>query len=291
MILITAPTGKIGSRLTAELLSSGQPLRLLTRDPTKLAREVSAKAEIVQGSMGDPDVLDRALRGVSALFWLVPSPATAPDVRDYYLDFTRPAAQAVRTHGVTRVVTVSSLYRGTDRPTGPGFAVNAMDEAFSDTGAAYRALWSANHMENTARQVATLRQGFFSLPVEPQVRMPLVATRDVATVAATLLLDRGWAGQGGIPVMGPEDLSHDEMAVIMSEVLGRPIAFRPTSKDDFVSGMEARGASHGVSQWLADMFEQGAADPYGSATAASREDTPTTFRQWCLEVLKPMVLT
>ena len=219
MFLVTAPTGKIGSRLVADLLAANRPIRLLVRDPDRLSPAVRSRVEIVQGLMEDPVVLDQAMRGVDALFWLVPSPATVPDVRQHYLDYTRPAADAVRAHGVRRVVAVSGLYRGADLPTGPGFAVNAMAELFAGSGAAYRALWSANHMENLLRQVAALRQGHFALPVDPTVPMPLVAIRDVAAVASTLLSDEGWTGDGGVPVLGPEDLSHDGMAAIMTDVL------------------------------------------------------------------------
>ena len=56
-------------------------------------------------------------------------------------------------------------------------------------------------------------------------RIPTCATRDIAAVAARLLLDRSWSGQVASPVLGPEDLSFDDMARIMSEVLGetRPL--------------------------------------------------------------------
>ena len=289
MIVLTAPTGKIGSRLVNDLLAAGEPLRLIARDPAKLRQAGTGRAEVIHGAMNDPGVLDRALNGADALFWLVPSPYDAIDVREHYLDFTRPAAEAVHKHGVRRVVAVSGLYRGTDRPTGPGFGVNAMDAAFAEVGVAYRALWSANHMENLLRQVASIRQGFFSLPVDPEVKMPLVATRDVASVAKTLLAETGWTGQGGVPVVGPEDLSHDDMATIIAEAIDRRVSFRAVSETGFIASMEARGASHGVAQWLADMFAQCSSDPTGSLTTLPRQSTPTTFRRWCEDVLKPAV--
>jgi uncharacterized protein YbjT (DUF2867 family) len=45
MILITTPTGNIGSQLVKQLLAANQPVRVIVRDPAKLPPEVRAKVE------------------------------------------------------------------------------------------------------------------------------------------------------------------------------------------------------------------------------------------------------
>ena len=60
----------------------------------------------------------------------------------------------------------------------------------------------------------------FSLPILPALKAPLVATSDIATVAAKFLMDTTWTGQADVPVLGPEDISPIEMAEILSDCSG-----------------------------------------------------------------------
>ena len=108
--------------------------------------------------------------------------------------------------------------------------------------------------------------------------------------AAKLLLDNSWTGAGSAPVLGPEDLSYNDMARIMSEVLGKPIRFQQISTDALKSTLLQRGMSEAMAQGTADMwtaYNQGL-DTAEPRTAEST--TPTSFRQWCEEVLKPRIL-
>jgi uncharacterized protein YbjT (DUF2867 family) len=52
----------------------------------------------------------------------------------------------------------------------------------------------------------------FTSPIRGDLKAPSVATRDVAAVAATYLLDDSWTGVQDVPVLGPEDLSFEDMA-------------------------------------------------------------------------------
>ena len=74
-------------------------------------------------------------------------------------------------------------------------------------------------MDSLQRQVRSIRdEGVFTDTVAADQKAPTAATRDIAAAAAGLLLDRSWTDAGSVPVLGPEDLSQDDMARIMSEV-------------------------------------------------------------------------
>lgn len=70
------------------------------------------RVEIVQGSHDGPGAVSEAFAGADCVFWLVPPDRHATSVEGYYLDFTRPACEAIRSRGVQRVVGVSTLGRG-----------------------------------------------------------------------------------------------------------------------------------------------------------------------------------
>lgn len=111
MILITAPTGQIGRRLVNTRLDGDEPLRLIVRDPAKLPEPVRRRAEVIEGSHGDPDVVGKALVVTEAIFWLYPSDPRAADARAHMLDFHRPVCEAIVRHGVPHVVSVAALGR------------------------------------------------------------------------------------------------------------------------------------------------------------------------------------
>lgn len=292
MIVVTTPTGHIGSQLVPHLLAAGALVRVIARKPEKLSPEIQGKVEVVQGSTDDIKVLCKAFEGAEALFWAVPPPFQPADLNDYMFHFTRPACEAIQAQGVKHVVSVSSLGRGLAKSAllSSAFAMDAMIER---TGVYYRALWNPGFMENMLRQVEPIKhQGMFFSPGEPDLKTPLVAARDIAATAAKLLLDTSWTAQGGVAVLGPEDLSSNDMAYIMSDVLGKPIRLQPTSIDAFKAQLLKSGASEAMAQGLADM--QAEIDERGIYNAEPRtpeNTTPTTFRAWCEQVLKPAVLS
>jgi uncharacterized protein YbjT (DUF2867 family) len=291
MIVVTTPTGQIGSQVVKNLLAADETVRVIARDPARLAPEIHGKVDVVQGSTDDESVLSRAFEGSEGLFWVVPPSFATNDVKEYYLQFTRPACHAIKSQGVKRVVAVSALGRGFPLDGGVVTDSFAKDEEIEQTGVDFRALWCPGFMENMLRQLEPLKhQGMFFLPSRPDVKGPYVATRDIASIGSKLLLDRSWTGQGGVAVLGPEDLSINDMAAIMTDVLGKPIRFQSIPGEAYKVQLIKFGANENFAQRLVDMY---AAKDNGLDSAEPRtaeNTTPTSFRQWCEEVLKPAFL-
>ena len=293
MIVITAPTGLIGRQVLGNVLGSGEPVRVIVRDPFRLPEQVRERVEIVPGSHGDIGVVDRAFAGADAVFWLVPPDPHAGSVEAAYVEFTRPACDAFKLHEVRRVVGISALGRGTAVAGRAGLvtASLAMDDLIASTGVSYRALTMPSFMDNLLRQVESIRdRGVFFTPVSGDRKLPSCATRDIAAAAARLLLDDSWSGSGHVAVLGPEDLSFDDIAQIMSEVLGQPVRYQQIPAEALKNRLTGAGMSDAMAQATVDMM---VAKDQGLDNAEPRtpeSTTPTSFRQWCEEVLKPAVL-
>jgi len=133
-------------------------------------------------------------------------------------------------------------------------------------------------------------QGMFSWPISGDLKAPTCATRDIASVAARLLLDRSWSGVGSLPILGPEDLSFNDIAQIMSEVLGKPVRFEETAVDALKTRLLSRGMSEGMTQAMINMLVAKNEGMDNREPRTPQSTTPTSFRQWCEEVLKPAVL-
>ena len=292
MIVVTAPTGSIGKQLLNLLLSSGEQLRVIARDPSKLGN-LPSQVEVVEGSHGDSAVVNKAFKGADAVFWLVPPPSVADSMEAAYVGFTRPAAEAFKTQGVQRVVAISALGRGTQAAAHAGLvtASLAMDDLIAGTGVHLRALTMPSFMDNLLQQAGAIKaQGLFFSPLSADRKFPTVATGDIATVAAKSLLDNTWSGQSEVPVLGPEDLTFTEMASIVSEVLGKQVGFKQIPIDAFKQRLAGFGMSPAVVEGYADMMEAKNEGLDNAAARTPQSTTPTTFRQWAEQSLKPAIL-
>ena len=291
MIVITAPTGAIGHQVLENVLhGGGGPVRVIARNPDRLPAHVRERVEVVTGSHSDIDVVNRAFAGADAIFWLVPPDPKAQSVHAAYVDFTQPACAAIKRHGVKRVVDIAPLGRGLPIAAHAGLvtASLAMDDLIANTGVDFRALTMPSFMDNILMQLGPIKtKGIFFSPIDGDRKLPACATRDIAAVAARLLLDSSWSGQGHVAVLGPEDLSFNDMAEIMSEVLGKRVRFQQIPFEVYKARFVELGMSEAMAQGMTDMA---AAKNEGLDNAEPRtfeNTTPTSFRQWCDTVLKP----
>ncbi len=261
---------------------------MIARDPSRLAPRVRDTVEVVTGSHGDPAVVEAAFDGADAVFWLVPPDPAATGLEAAYAGFTRPAAAAFARRGVRRVVGISALGRGTPGDAGLVSASLAMDDVITASGVGYRALALPSFMENLLRQVEPIgSQGMFFGPLAAGLEAPACATRDIAATAAALLLDGSWSGQEEVPVLGPEDLSCDDMARILSDVLGTQVRYQRVPFDDFRNSLTAHGHSEAMADGMVAMMRAKDAGLDSTVPRTPAATAPTTFRRFCEDTLKP----
>ncbi|MFF4324514.1 NAD(P)H-binding protein [Streptomyces sp. NPDC001568] len=297
MIVITAPTGNIGRRLLSLLVEAaparGEELRVVVRDPARLPEAVRERVEVVTGSHGDAATVERAFAGADAVFWLVPPDAsTTPD--EAYSGFTRPAALAFAAHGVGHVVGVSALGRGTPQADRAGLvtASLAMDDLIAGSGVAYRALANPSFFENLLEEADSIREhGVFVDTGAADRPAPLVAVADIARAAAGLLLDRSWTGVDSVPVLGPQDLSPNDLARIMTEELGRPVRYRRQPLDELRSTLLGHGLNEAFVDGMVDMKRAKDQGLDSGVDRSPKVGPATGFAQWCAQTLGPAVLT
>ena len=114
-----------------------------------------------------------------------------------------------------------------------------------------------------------------------------VMLRTMHPPAARHHLDRS----GGSPAARPEDLSPDDMAAIVSDVLGTPVRYRQIPGQAFRDQLTGHGVSDAMAQGTLDMMtaKDNGLDNGIPRTAQNAIDSPTTFRRWCEDALKPAV--
>ncbi|MDU0288478.1 SDR family oxidoreductase [Saccharothrix longispora] len=108
--LVTGATGYLGGRLVPRLLAEGYAVRCLVRSPEKL-RDVpwADRVEVVKGDVLDPASLDRAMRDVDVVHYLVHS-LNVPDFADADRRAAENTARAAEDAGVQRIVYLGGLH-------------------------------------------------------------------------------------------------------------------------------------------------------------------------------------
>lgn len=251
-IVVTTPTGHIGSKLTNILLDRGAEVTLIARHPDKVANFKSRGARVVAGEHDDAKVLEQALEGADALFWLTPPNETSHDPIGDARRFADAAAKVIAKQPELHVVQLSSGGAHLASGTGPIVGLHDTEERFRAVGKNVVSLRANLFMENILSSIPTITaDGSIYLMVPGSITAPQVATQDIAQAAADQLLSPR-DGHHIVDVVGPKDISFDEVATILSNLVGKTVRVVTLPPPALKQGMMRAG----ISPEMADLFVQ-----------------------------------
>ena len=288
-IAIAAAAGNIGSRTARQIAEAGAKTILLGRDVGKLdALEINGAISI-ETNLSDADSVIKATAGADALLWLVPPATNYPSLKDWYEKITNAGIAAVKANQIKKVVAISGVGAGSKDNLGTVTYAGKMEEAFSRLDINFVALRPGYFMENFLLQADSIKTGgYFTFTYAPDHDIPFISTDDIGDVAAQYLLDDSWAGKWSRNLMGPDNITLTQAANTLSEVLGKPIAYRQNSMDQARKELTSFGLNPTVQNELIELFES-LGDPDGIyATARTYEAvTSTTFKEFVGNKLLP----
>ncbi|MCM2269647.1 MAG: SDR family oxidoreductase [Thermoanaerobaculia bacterium] len=110
LALVTGATGYVGGRLVPRLLAAGFRVRVMARDPRRLAgRPWTGAVEIVAGDVLQPATLPAALADVDAAYYLIHSMGGHGDFPDRDRQAARAFGAAASAAGVAQIVYLGGL--------------------------------------------------------------------------------------------------------------------------------------------------------------------------------------
>ena len=226
LVLVTGITGKQGGHVAQHLLARGHRVRGMVRDPSssKLGTLRSQGVEISKGSFGDPSAMEKAAKGVNAMFLMSTSFEGGPAAETRQANAAIDAAKAA---GVPWLV--YSSVGDADRKTGiPHFESKfAVEEYLRRSGVPYAVSAPTSFMENylIPFQLASIQQGKLGLALSPDKLLQQVALDDLGAFV-THLLENPSQFRGQRINVASDALTGRNAARILSDVLGRKVEFQ-----------------------------------------------------------------
>jgi uncharacterized protein YbjT (DUF2867 family) len=258
MYVITGASGNTGHVLATRLLEAGQKVRVVGRSRERLQKFADKNAEVAVADLRDEGAVTTAFSDATAVFVMIPPSMTSPNYRAEQDQTSDVLAKAIRKTGVPNVVSLSSV--GADKPggTGPIAGLHYLEERLNeivDLNALH--LRPAYFMENTLSQVTPIRMmGVTAGPIGADLRIPMIATRDIGIAAADALLKLDFRGKQTKELHGERDVSYNEVTAIIGNAIGKPeLAYKELSSSEFQAALEQMGVSANVAGLIAELGE------------------------------------
>lgn len=224
MYVVLGASGNTGHIVASQLLSSGNKVRVVGRNPDHLQFLAAKGGEIFTADLTDAQAITKAFQRAESAYVLVPPNPGAKDFRAYQERVTDAIAKGVRDAGVKNIVSLSSIGADQSSGTGPVVGLYNFEQKLDQIdGANVLHLRAGSFMENTLLQATPIRKmGFAVGPIRPDLKLPMIASCDIGRAAAEELRRLGFRGKQTRELQGQRDLDYAEVATIIGKAIGKP---------------------------------------------------------------------
>lgn len=241
MILVTGATGTVGRHVVAELAARGVSFRVLSRFAAKARSLLGPDIDVVEGDLADPASLGSAFTGTTALF-------LATNMDPKAVGWHENALRAAQEAGVQHVVRLSQLAAHRKSRLQAARWHAEINEALARSGLSFTILAPHYFMSNTLAAAGSLRAEGVFYGHSGEGKVAVVDPRDIAAVAAAVMVAPAAYVGKELVITGPQALSGAEMADVMSRVLEMQVRYVDIDGAAYRQEM----IEAGYPPWLAD---------------------------------------
>jgi uncharacterized protein YbjT (DUF2867 family) len=218
--VIVGASGNTGSIIAHTLLLKGEKVRILGRDTGRLEHSVGKGVEAFTADLSDAAALTKAFSGAHAAYLMLP-PAKSREDQERE---SSAIAKAVKESGLRYAVHLSSHGAQVPEGTGPVAGVHSSELKLNAiSGLNVLHLRAAYFMENNLKAIGMIHgMGLFGNALLPDVKLPMIATRDVGDYAAQRLLELDFSGKQTRELLEECDLSMTEATAVIARGIGKP---------------------------------------------------------------------
>lgn len=282
MFVVSGATGRVGSGVADHLLTAGAPVRVLVRRAETVTQWEAKGAEVAVTDLRDSEKLRTALDGAQAFFAMMPFDLTVADLDAYADEVATSVATAVAASGVPHTVMLSSGGADLAEGTGPIRGLHVMEQQLLGTSTTLTALRSGHFQEKLGDVMdAASNEGVF--PVFSRTAdepVPMVATRDVAQVAAEALL-AGATTSEAVDIVGPA-YTEREVAEALGAELGRDLTVITVPAASWTDALTEAGFDRHIAESLSELYhayDDGKLDPRGDRSVTVTTPLTETIRR------------
>jgi uncharacterized protein YbjT (DUF2867 family) len=239
----------------------------------------------------DAEALEPAFVDAEAVYVMLPPDLSSSDFRAHQDTLTESIGAALERSRVSHAVTLSSFGADKADKTGPVAGLHHMEERLNriaDLNVLH--LRAGYFMENTLAQVTPIqKQGIGMGPVAPELRLPMIASRDIGVAAADFLLKLDFHSHQTHELQGQRDITMNECVAIIGHAIGKPdIKYVQPPEDQIRAAMLQMGMS---ANFVNLILEMAAALNSGHMKAleprSARNTTPTSYESFVQQQFLP----
>jgi uncharacterized protein YbjT (DUF2867 family) len=283
MYVITGASGNIGKRVAEALLAAGKPVRAIARHAGKLADLKAKGAEIATGDLHDVAFLTKAYSDATALLTLIPGDFSVTDIRAYQDAIADAHIAALKASSAKYVVNISSNGAHVTENNGPIAGLARFEQKLNMlSGLNVLHLRPTYFMENQFANLGMIKtMGVVGSSAPPDVKIPMIATQDIAKVAVEKLLALNFTSHTVLPLLGATDVSFAEAATIIGNAIGKPdLKYIQFPADQAKQGMMQAGLTEAWADTYNDMNQGIGLGVMNYEQRTAETTTPTTLEEF-----------
>ncbi len=291
MYTIIGASGNTGRVVAGKLLAHGEKVRVMGRDASRLQGLVQKGAEAFVGNCGDVAALTQAFRGSKAVYLMIPPNPAIPNVREDQERVSDALTAAVQKAGVEYAVVLSSV--GADKPdrTGPVIGLHNLEQKLNGVAGLHAVYFRAGYfMENLLPQAMIIKSfGVTGGPLRSDLKLAMIATRDIGAAAAAALLKLDFRGKQARELQGQRDLTYPEVTSIIGKAIGKPdLGYMQLGPAQLKPALMQAGMSSNMADLILEMAESLNSGYMTTLEPRSAENTtPTSIETFVAEQFLP----
>jgi uncharacterized protein YbjT (DUF2867 family) len=284
-------TGNVGGKIADILIRNGEPVRLVARSDDRLQILAGNRAVPFAGDANNTEFLVKAFKDVDAVFTLIPPNPKADNFMVYADKIGESIARALEIAKVKHVVNLSSTGAELREGTGPIKGLHKMEERLNRIkGLNVLHLRPSFFMENVLWSIDLIKsKGINGEAIRGDLKISMIATRDIAAYAANRLVKRDFWGATVQDLKGPRDLSLIEATDIIGRKINRPgLIYVMFPYEEAEKGMIDMGLSPDMGRQYTEMSKAFNEGRIKIVTRTKENTTTTSFEAFCDEVFVPL---
>jgi uncharacterized protein YbjT (DUF2867 family) len=291
MYVVLGASGHTGHVVANNLLAGGQKVRVVGRNAAHLQPLAAKGAETFIADVTDAGALTKAFDQADSAYVMIPPNTTSSDPLGYSNRVGDAITAAVQNAGTKNVVALSSVGADKASGTGPVLGLYNLEQKLNQIiGANVLHLRAAYFMENTLPQVNAIRMmGAVGSPLRADLKLAMIATRDIGNAAAEALLHPTVRGKETRELLGPRDLTYTEVSTIIGRAIGKPdLKYVQVPDDQFRGVLVQMGMSEQFARLMVEMIGALNSGHMGALeTRTPQNTTPTNFETFVADTFVP----